>query len=180
MKQLRLYRLLVVLALLVAACGSSNTNPIAKPANTPITPDPNAFLALVNQFRSQPQTCMNGTTPENMPAVGPVTLNEQLNTSARLHSEDMANNNYFDHAGLNGSSFSQRNTAAGYAGTSLGENIAAGGNSEQGTFDQWRTSTSGHCQGMMEANATEIGIGYGFSAQTDFLHYWTFVSGRPN
>ena len=167
----------VLISLLAISCNTA-TDTIAKPTNTPATPDANQFLTLINQFRSQPQTCKNGAADENMPAVGPVTLSDQLNTSARLHSEDMANNNYFEHTGLNGSSFSQRNTAAGYTGTSMGENLAAGSNSEQAALDNWRNSTDGHCQGLMQANATEIGIGYGFNAQSEWRHYWTFVSGR--
>lgn len=179
MKSLRFIATLALVGslALLSACSSNDS---IKPKNTPHTPDPNQFLILINQFRSQPQTCMNGTTPENMPAAPALKLNEQLGTSARLHSEDMAANNYFEHTGLNGSSFAERNTAAGYTGNSLGENIAAGSSNEQAAFDSWRTSTDGHCQGMMVANANEIGIGYGFSAGSEWTHYWTLVTGRSN
>ena len=179
MKKLGLYSTLLVLGLLLAACGSTNS-PVAKPANTPATPDFNQFLTIINEFRSQPQVCKNGEVDENMPAVGPVTYNDALNTSARLHSEFMANAGRLSHTGENGSSFSQRNTTAGYAGNSLSENIAMGSADVQGTFNQWRNSTRGHCQGMMDPNATEIGLGYGFSAENRWYHFWTFVAGRAN
>lgn len=178
MKKFALHGMLLALGILLAACGSNA--PTAKPANTPANVDFNEFLTLVNQFRSQPQVCKNGAADENMPAVGPVAYNDALNTSARLHSEDMANNNYFDHDSQDGTTFSQRNTNAGYTGFSTGENIAAGGGSAQAAFNQWRSSTSGHCQGLMSANSNEIGLGYGFNANSDFTHYWTFVSGRRN
>lgn len=150
------------------------------PPPPPPAPDLNQFLALINEFRSQPRVCMNGTTPENMPAVGPVVFQAQLNTAARLHSEDMATNNYFSHTGLNGSTFSQRILATGYTGSPQGENIAAGNLSPEATFNQWRNSPAGHCQGMMSANANEIGLGYGFSASSQWTHYWTLVFGRRN
>jgi uncharacterized protein YkwD len=133
-----------------------------------------AFLALINAFRAQPQTCAG----EAMPAVPPVSLNAILNTAAQLHSQDMADNNYFSHTGLNGSTFTSRATAQGYTGFAAGENIAAGNSTAQGAFDQWRTSQTGHCQFMMSANINEIGIGYGQNAASDFTHYWTLKGGR--
>ncbi len=133
-----------------------------------------AFLLLINAFRSQPQTCAG----QAMPAVAPVSLNANLNISAQRHSQDMADNNYFSHTGQNGSTWSTRNTAAGYTGTSVGENIAAGSETPQNAFDNWRGSTSGHCQFMMSANINEIGIGYGQNVTSQWTHYWTLVGGR--
>jgi uncharacterized protein YkwD len=136
------------------------------------------FLALINAFRSQPQTCKRGATDEAMPAVPPVSLNTALNTAAQLHSQDMADNNYFSHTGLNGSTFSDRALAQGYTGFPAGENIAAGQPTAQAAFDAWRNSTGGHCQGMMSANADEIGIGHGHNAASQWKHYWTLVMGK--
>lgn len=144
----------------------------------PPPPDLAPFLTLINEFRSQPRVCMNGTVAENMPAVPPVAFQAQLNTAARLHSEDMATNNYFSHTGLNGSTFVTRIAATGYPGTAQGENIAAGNSNVQGAFDNWRNSTAGHCQAMMSANANEIGLGYGFNANSQWTHYWTLVFGK--
>jgi uncharacterized protein YkwD len=133
-----------------------------------------AFLVLINQFRSQPQTCKNGEIVENLPAVPPVTLDTLLNKAAQLHSEDMATNNFFSHTGSNGSTFSQRILAQGYTGTPQGENIS-GGSTAQGAFNSWRGSTAGHCQGMMSANANQIGIGYAINGDTNVKHFWTLV-----
>ena len=133
-----------------------------------------AFLALINAFRAEPQTCAG----EAMPAVPPVSLNTPLHNAARLHSQDMADNNYFSHTGLNGSTFTTRSQAQGYAGFAAGENIAAGSATAQGSFDQWRGSTSGHCQFMMSAAIDEIGIGYGQNATSTFTHYWTLKGGK--
>ena len=132
------------------------------------------MLALVNQFRSQPQTCGG----EALPAVLALTLDDRLNTAARLHSEDMANNNYFDHTGLNGSSFGDRIRAQGYQFGAGGENIAAGSATAQGAFNQWAGSP-GHCRNMMSPNFTQLGVGYGQNANSDFTHYWTQVFATP-
>src|SRR5207248_1282110 len=48
---------------------------------------------------------------------------------ARAHSQDMYSNNYFDHIDKSGKSPFDRMTAAGYAFSSAGENIATGSNS---------------------------------------------------
>lgn len=138
----------------------------------------NEFLTLINQFRSQPQTCLKGTAVENMPAVPAVTFDAPLNKAAQLHSEDMATNNYFDHTGLNGSTFGSRIAAQGYTGTAQGENIAAGQSTTQGAFDTWRNSNSGHCQNMMGANLNEIGLGHAFNTTSTWKHYWTLVFGK--
>lgn len=182
MKKFGLYTLSVVLSLLFVACGSNND--AIKPKNIP-NPDPNEFLTILNQFRSQPQTCTEDGVTTQLPAVPPVVLNDQLNASAKAHAQDMATNNYFSHTGQNGSEFPDRNAAAGYTGQSIGENIARSRDTVQETFDQWRTSTSGHCNLLMNANTNEIGIGYGFRAETRFgvdlvFSYWTFLAGRKN
>ncbi|WP_051529355.1 CAP domain-containing protein [Meiothermus cerbereus] len=150
------------------------------PPAPPPPPDLAPFLALINEFRSQPRVCRNGAVAENMPAVPPVAFQAQLNTAARLHSEDMAANNYFSHTGLNGSTFVTRILATGYTGAPQGENIAAGNTNVQGAFDNWRNSNSGHCQAMMSANSNEIGLGYGFNANSQWTHYWTLVFGKRN
>lgn len=124
------------------------------------------MLELVNELRAQ-----NGASP--------VVLNTSLNTAARDHSVDMATNNYFSHTGLNGSSFSQRIQNAGYQGSSIGENIAAGSNTAEVTFNQWVNST-GHFNNMINPNANEMGIGYGFDNQAQYRHYWTQVFGYSN
>ena len=53
-------------------------------------------------------------------------LEDRTTTAARKHSEDMANNNYFQHNSLDGSKFSARLTAEGISWSGAGENICAG------------------------------------------------------
>ena len=91
--------------------------------------------------------------------------------AARLHAQDMADNNYFSHTGLNGSSFMDRILAAGFTGTCpCGENIAAGNSDASSTMTQWINSP-GHCENMM-GDYTKIGVGYAYNANSTYHHYW--------
>jgi uncharacterized protein YkwD len=132
-----------------------------------------ALLVMVNELRAAGTTC--GGSPKA--AVGPLVMNAELRQAARLHSQDMGDNNYFNHTGLDGSSFSQRARAAGYDASPGGENIAAGNGTAQATFQQWHNSP-GHCENMMRDRFNEIGVGHAQSAGSQYGHYWTQVFGR--
>jgi len=123
------------------------------------------MLDLVNNIRAD-----NG--------IAPLVLNEKLNKAAFDHSNDMARNNYFSHTGLNNSSFSQRVRNAGYSGSPRGENIAAGNVNVLATFNQWKNSTTGHLENMLNANSNEMGIGYASFNGSRYIHYWTQVFGK--
>lgn len=131
-----------------------------------------AVLAQVNALRARGATCGGAT----LPAVPPLTMNAELRQAARLHSADMATNDYFDHTSQDGRSFGQRAAEAGYRGAPVGENIAAGSAGADATFAQWLNSP-GHCQNMMSARAREIGIGHAFDDGARYGHYWTQVFG---
>ena len=103
-------------------------------------------LELVNQERA-----INGL---HLIAADPL-----LTKAARDHSEDMAQNNYFSHTGLNGSAPNQRIAATGYSFNSWGENIAAGYFSAASVMNGWMTS-SGHRANILGSQFCDIGIGY--------------------
>ena len=126
-------------------------------------------LVLVNQRRAAGATC--GGAP--YAPVAPLTMNGTLRTAARLHSQDMAAQNYFSHTSLDGRTFSQRMTNAGYAGAfPWGENIAAGQPTPQAVVDAWMSSP-GHCTNIMNGSYRAIGVGYAFRAGSTYGHYWT-------
>lgn len=123
----------------------------------------------MNQRRAAGATC-GGTSYGPAPAL---VLNVALRTAARGHSEDMAAQNYFSHTSLNGLTFSQRMTNAGYAGASpWGENIAAGQSSSASVVSAWMSS-AGHCANIMNPSFRSIGVGYAYSAGSTYRHYWT-------
>lgn len=112
-------------------------------------------LRLTNVARQTARVC--GTTTYNAaPALG---ASPQLRCAARLHAKDMQDKNYFSHTSLDGTSFSQRITAAGYTWRTVGENIAAGYPSPQAVVDGWIAS-AGHCQNLMNPSFTQLGVGF--------------------
>lgn len=130
--------------------------------------DKTKILALVNQARAKGTTCGNKAKPP----VNALKWSDELAKAALDHSNDMQKNKYFDHKGLNGSSFGQRAKGAGYAGFPTGENIALGYADEDAVIKGWLEST-GHCNNIMNGNSTEIGI-----AKSAEGRYWTMVLGK--
>ena len=154
----------------------SGTNPGASPSPDPDGWDPelatmeDEVLALVNDLRSRGANCGGST----MAPVPPLSMNAALRSAARHHSQDMADNDYFDHTSLDGRSPWDRMAQAGYDGMPVGENIAAGSATAEATFQQWQNSP-GHCMNMMSQNANEIGIGVAFGGS--WGAYWTQTFG---
>jgi len=151
----------------------SNASGTADSTSATLTVDPTAFedqvLVLVNQRRAAGATC--GGTP--YPAVGPLSMNPNLRIAARGHSLDMASQNYFSHTSLDGRTFDQRISAAGYGGSfPWGENIAGGQPSPQTAVDEWMLSP-GHCSNIMSGSFHVIGVGYAYTGTSTYRHYWT-------
>ncbi|WP_026370355.1 CAP domain-containing protein [Kallotenue papyrolyticum] len=112
-------------------------------------------------------------------AVGCAALasNAELHLAARRHSEDMARNNYFSHASLDGSSFVDRARAAGYAYWPSGETIAAGYERGTAVVQGWLNS-AGHRAILLDCANDDVGIGLAFNAASQYGWYWTAVFGR--
>lgn len=128
------------------------------------------MLAEVNRYRESGYRCHSG----QFPATTPLEMNEAIRTAARLHSQDMAENNYFDHDSRDGRTFDQRMSDAGYSGSfPWGENIAAGSTTAASAVTNLLSSTEGHCDNIMSSQYHVIGIGYAYSADSTYGHYWT-------
>lgn len=112
-------------------------------------------LRLTNVARQSARVC--GTTSYN--AAPALAVSPALRCAARLHAKDMQDKNYFSHTSLDGTSFSQRITLAGYTWRTVGENIAAGYPSPQAVVDGWIAS-AGHCQNLMNPSFTQLGVGF--------------------
>jgi uncharacterized protein YkwD len=111
-----------------------------------------------------------------MRAVGPLVPNAALLRAARGHSQDMANNEYFDHQSRDGRSPADRARAAGYGSRFVGENIAAGRSTAEGTVEQWLDSP-GHCLNMLSPEYHELGVGHESSSARSLGDYWTQLFG---
>lgn len=135
--------------------------------------DPNSFEQRVFELTNQ----------ERLKAgLLPLTYDYQLETSAEIHSQDMALQDYFDHNGLDGSSPFDRIEAAGYNYSWAAENIAAGQTTPEQVVNGWMNSP-GHRANILNPNLTEIGVGYYYLADDtgnqNFNHYWTQNFGTP-
>ncbi len=126
-------------------------------------------LELTNQRRAAGATCdtdVFGPAP-------PLEMDEVIRVAARLHSQDMATQDYFEHDSLDGRTFADRMRDAGFSGADpWGENIAAGQATPAEVVDGWMNSP-GHCRNIMDPDYHVIGIGYAYDASSTFEHYWT-------
>ncbi|MCY1072069.1 CAP domain-containing protein [Nannocystis sp. RBIL2] len=130
-------------------------------------------LTLVNQRRAAGAVCGGVSKPPVPPVVGQA----QLRCAARNHSKDMGVNDVIGHTGSDGSTFTQRISAAGYAWTAAGENIAGGYSTAAQVVDAWMAST-GHCNNIMNGIFTHLGVGYYYAKSAPFKYYWTQDFGR--
>jgi hypothetical protein len=125
-------------------------------------------IRLTNQYRSD-----NGLSP--------LSIDLDLQEAAQQHSQNMANQDFFSHTGLDGSSSAQRALNAGYESSFVGENIGAGYQTPQAVVDGWINSP-GHRANILNTNYNEIGVGYYFLANdtgnVNYNSYWTQVFGK--
>jgi uncharacterized protein YkwD len=131
------------------------------------------ILDIMNQRRAEGANC--GSEGSFGPA-GPLTMQPALRCAARVHSEQMVEEDFFDHTTPWGETPWDRMAAAGYNYSTAGENIAAGNATAAATMQQWMDS-DGHCANIMNADFTEIGVGY--YPGGGYGHYWTQAFGRP-
>lgn len=104
-----------------------------------------AILCLVNQERRR----------FHLPVLHE---NSKLDRSAQGHSDDMVRRGYFAHNSPNGTTPFQRMNAAGYQGSYLGENIAAGYPRPVDVIQAWMSDV-GHCQNILRPQFRDLGIG---------------------
>ena len=128
----------------------------------------NDVLKSVNALRAEGCTCGN----EVMPPAGPLTWNDKLENAAKKHTEDMNDNNFFDHKGSDGSRSWERIKAAGYNWKNTGENIGKGQRDWQTIFNDW-VESPGHCKNIMSAPVDEIAV-Y-FIDYNNGQKYWTML-----
>lgn len=100
----------------------------------------------------------------------PLKFNQELAQVARLKSQDMAANNYFDHySPTYGSPFEMMNQF-GIQYSYAGENIAAGQRTPEEVVQAWMNSP-GHRANMLNEHFTQIGVG--FVKGGAYQYYWT-------
>jgi len=146
----------------------------------------NIYLNAINEARVEGRSCGEYGY---MPAVEPLSWNENLYKASLEHSRDMALSNTFSHTGSGtttditaqvkkldtGSSMVDRAEYNGYTSwKAIGENIAAGTNMDTAkeAMEAWLKS-DGHCHNIMSPNYTEVGLALYHSADSSYKYYWT-------
>jgi uncharacterized protein YkwD len=132
------------------------------------------MLFLVNEARASPRRCGNRA----LDAARALSWNVTLADAASLRARDMAANNYFSHTGLDGSTFDQRVTRAGYRFRITGENIAAGQLTPEEAVAGWIKSPT-HCANLMNGSYTEMGVAFAANADSAMGVYWVQLLGAP-
>ena len=91
--------------------------------------------------------------------------------TARKHSQDMADKNYFDQTNLEGLSLWDSYINNGGKNFGSGENISAGRLLGIESFDGWLNS-EGHRKNML-GNHNYLGVGFGYNKSADYYYYLT-------
>ena len=131
-------------------------------------------LTIVNVARATGRNC--GT--EYFEPAKPLIIREELNRTATLHAKDMANEKYYSHNGLDGSSVSDRAQRSGYPSRYVSENNNIGPENIDRAIADW-ISSPGHCRSLMQPDITEMGIGYAVNLEFRQGVIWVQVFGNP-
>jgi uncharacterized protein YkwD len=148
--------------------------PFAVPGSQDAAVVSRRVLELVNQARAAPRKCGN----TSFRAVPPLKPSALLERAAHVHALDMAEHNFFQHEGSDGSHPADRATRAGYKWRTVGENIAAGARDADSVVRGWLGSP-GHCVNIMGPQFSEMGVAYAFDNKSDAGIYWSQVFASP-
>jgi uncharacterized protein YkwD len=149
---------LVGLLLIAALSVSVATSPLGI-ASPQVGQDEQALLELINAHRAD-----NGLSPLN--------ISPTLTDVAAWMSQDMAEKDYFSHTDSLGRDPFQRMADFGYNYNAWkGENLAAGSDTPQLTFQLWRDSP-GHNANMLNPNFVVVGLAKAYDANSTYGWYW--------
>lgn len=127
------------------------------------------MLKLINQIRAEGCICGDSTYLEPMP---PLVWSQSLVQAARQHAKDMAENDFFNHTGSDGSSAGDRVRIIDPNYASVSENITYNQNCKELAIRATLHSKL-HCFNLMSKfGHSEIGV-------ATKNGYWVFVFGRP-
>ena len=136
--------------------------PVEKPQDQTIAPQ---AQSVATEYEKKVVELVNIQRRAN--GLAPVELSEELCVKARVKSQDMATNRYFDHnSPTYGSPFSMM-SALGVTYRYAGENIAMGYSTPEAVVNAWMNS-EGHRANILNANYSTLGVGYVADG-----NYWT-------
>ncbi len=92
--------------------------------------------------------------------------------AARLHSQDMADQDYFEHQSLDGRTPWDRMGAQGVVYHAAGENIVAGYRNGFTSYNGW-VNSAGHRSNMLEPRFEKLGVGGGYNKNSVYCIFFT-------
>ncbi|MCK5861041.1 MAG: CAP domain-containing protein [Candidatus Hydrogenedentes bacterium] len=104
-------------------------------------------------------------------------VQSDIRTAARLHSQDMAENNYFSHTNMEGLSFSERLENLDTSWKKAGENLAYNNNAldpAEAAVSSWINSPEHH-DNLLTEDFTHTGIGVGLSEKGTYFFTQIFI-----
>ena len=126
--------------------------PMPTPEPTPEPTEPAVNTASLE--RSMVNKVNAARAAEGLP---PLEVSSVLRSNARVHSADMADNNFFSHTSPTRGTFAARVNASGISYSGAGENIAY--NSSVSSAHSMLMGSSGHRANILNTDFTHIGIG---------------------
>ncbi|MFO1202586.1 MAG: CAP domain-containing protein [Tabrizicola sp.] len=116
----------------------------------------------------------------------PLRLNGKLMAAAKAHARAMAEQNFFGHAGKDGSRFSSRIKRQGYSFSTAEENIAAGQKTAGQVVASWLKS-AGHRRNILNCAMRDTGIALVYQPDdrpirgnpAPLRYYWVQVFAAP-
>lgn len=147
----------------------------AEPAPTP-TPTPTVSPPVEEQIEQETAAQINEVRGDNgLPAL---VLVDELTTSARRHSRDMANNNFTAHEGSDGTYGCQRMLEAGYIWSTCDEIIGWGFGGNTAAMVEWWMHSPTHRDTILSSSYEDFGVGYALNPSSDWGSYWTVNFGK--
>jgi uncharacterized protein YkwD len=132
------------------------------------------LVEQIDRARSAPRRC----GARLFPAAPPLRLEPRLTRAAAAHADDMLAHDYFEHAGLDGSTPASRAAAMGYRYRIVGENIAFGPENVTQAVQGWLQSPS-HCENIMDPRFSETGVAFAASVRGAARIYWVEEFAAP-
>jgi len=161
----------LILALLLAACGTTETNLEGQPAfytnlaKTGKPVDAAAAASLLSDYR----------TARGLPALS---VDPDLNRMAQEQANAMARADNLSHE-VGGRNFMSRMKASGYQAKAAVENVGAGYHTLAEAFSGWRDSPS-HNKNMLAPGMTRMGIATANNPNSKYRVYWALVLAQPD
>jgi uncharacterized protein YkwD len=139
--------------------------------------DPRAVAAMVLEFTNEARAHARQCGDLSFGPAPPLLANAQLEEVASAHAKDMAQHQYLEHVGRDGSTPAQRISRIGYVWRAVGENIAAGQGSARDVVDDW-LSSPGHCENIMNPDFVEMGAAFAVNMASRPVVYWAQEFGK--